>query len=586
MLANIDLLGGKVNYKVFGRSTFRIPFGGFLTLALLCTYSYFIFDIIVSFIKRETPRVTFENIKSLDPPSYPLKDMEFFMAYRVVLPGYDVNELFNITANYHEIKQAKNLYSIKEKSIPISKLGITSFKDQEYIYENLNLEENKAWSLDFKQDMSLKGSQVAKNFNYVTIKIDLLSLDDDYLFKIYDILQKNSLTLQVFFSDISIKFTNYTNPYSNFISFFEDDVSMTNHKYTSLEFSIQNMTIDSGYSFKQEYTTTIESMFHVSSIKVSNRAESQKNIYTTQIILNKLRATYIVTYMKIPELVSIIGGNFTVLYIIFGAINNYVNRYILNTKIIESVFTLDRDFEDELKNKSNKKGDPHSSLELSKEQNVSNSKSPGSERKFNEDNVEENGDKSQDQKNDNSSLDKTNRSNNVFNQNKKSKTVIIKKLNRRKVYKDQFFSFEDMMFTLFFFCFRAGKVKKRYDLFSKAKSYISIYMDVINLTKKVIEVDLIKYLILNPTQMPILDIIGKPFLTLNEKKLDKNKFSHCYLDYAKLGVRSDYEMKHMNAYDKDKIVFAFNALKNKDQLSIIDRKIISSCEENLDLLRS
>jgi hypothetical protein len=585
MLSNIDLLGGKVNYKVFGRSTFRIPFGGFLTLLLLCTFCYFIMDIFIPFLKRETPRVTVENLKTLDPPIYHLKANNFFMAYRLILPGYNVDELFNITATYHEISQGKNFTTHNKKSIPLRKVTIGDFQDQEYVYENLNLEDSKTWVLDFDQDMSLKGSAVAKYFNYVAIQVDLLSLEDEYLFKIFDILQENTATLQVFFSDISIKLTNYTKPYSNFISYFQDDVSMTNHKTTSLEYSTQNMTIDSGYAFKAQYSTTIQTMFQISSIKVSNRAGMQKNIYTAQVILNKLRNNYLVTYMKIPELVSIMGGIFTVLYLFFGALNNYVNKYILNTKIIESVFTLDRDFEEELKNNFNKKGNPNSSLELSKEQPNSNVKSPGSERKFHEENIDEIEDKSQEQKNDNSSLDKSNRSNNVFTQNKKTKTVVIKKTKKRKVYKDEFFSCEDMMFTLFLFCCRTSRVKKRHELFQKAKRYMNIYMDVINLTKKVIEVDLIKYLILNPTQLPILDIIGKPYLTLNEKNLDKNKFSHSYLDYARLGMRSDYEMKHMNTYDKDKIVLAFNTLKNKEQLSIIDRKIISSCEENLELLR-
>jgi hypothetical protein len=579
MLDKLDLLGGKVTYKIFGHSYFRIPFGGFLTLILFSSFSYFLIDIIVPFIKRDTPRVTLENLKTLDPPPYNLYNNKFFLAYRVNIPGVDVNKIFNITASYHEVQSSKNSIKHVSKSIGLRKAELSDFVEQEYVYENLGIEASAAWVLDFDTNMYLKGSAVAKVFSYVAIEVNLWGLDDDTLGFVYYSLANSTATLQIFFSDISIRLTNYTKPYTNFVSFFQDDISMFNHKSASLEFSTQNITLDLGYAFKSSYDTIIQTMYQISNVKVSSRGESQKNVYTANIILNKLSNNYIVSYMKIPELFSLIGGTFSVLYFTFSALNGYVNDYILNVKLIENVFNLDRQLDD-LKGKevnSSKVKQDFENFEMSNSPDIKNPNS-NSERKLRNDFLHDEEGHNNNELNI-SELDKSGKS------LKKGKTVIIKKKSRRKVFRDKFFTWEDSIFTLFLFCCKSAKIKRRHELYEKAKQCMSTYMDVIKVTKKLIEVDIIKYLILNPNQQAILGIIGKPYITLNEKTLDKNKFSHSYLDYARIGMRSDYNMKNMEQHEKDRIIFAFNELKAKDVYSIIDRKLISSCEGNLDLVK-
>ncbi len=140
---------------------------------------------------------------------------------------------------------------------------------------------------------------------------------------------------------------------------------------------------------------------------------------------------------------------------------------------------------------------------------------------------------------------------------------------------------------LFFCCFRLGdkRLKKQY-LYEKAKKHIDNYMDILKVTRKFIEIDYLKYLILNEDQLLVSKIIGKPFITLNNKDLHQTKFNNSCLRFSENLFYGDYQMKNFKEEVKKEISDAFQRIENKSSQSIVDKKLILSAKDNIDLVES
>jgi hypothetical protein len=585
----IDMLGGKIGYKIDGQSSYKIHFGGFLTIIITGMYLYFLTMMLIPFLERSIPRISFQNYKDFDPPSFLLKD-KMKMAFKINFPGappeknISYTNLFNFNATYFTINSTENIKTVSSE-IKYQKSNVKDYNGLETLFSKLKLEDSL--NLVFEKNMVLEGSPISEVYSYFKIDIYLKNYTQQGSNEFLALTSQYGCNLQIFYSDISLQLSNYTSPFFNFISFYQDDISFYETRKAVIDFSLNSLTEQDGYLFYDNSAQRNEFLIHQSSSMKFNPRIMEMGfsdpvlLYSVTVNLNKLRTDYVRSYMMVPELLSILGGNLYFLLYLFGLIYNYVNEYLFNLRMIEETFELDRDglgqfeiIQPRIKKKISK-------FELVHLERLDDHSVTAGNAQSNNVSVT------------NNNATATHHSNNISHDDlpdkkkkKKSNQIvpIIKK--RRPESGKSYFSSGDICQHLFLFWMSpTQRSERKRSMYIKAKSQIDAYMDILSVTKRLIEIDLLKYLIFNEEQFQVCGMIGKPYISLNETHLDKNKFAHSYLDFADIRMKSNYELAKMNPEKKLKISHCFEKISKKDKKSIIDKKLIDSVEDNIDLLK-
>jgi len=99
--------------------------------------------------------------------------------------------------------------------------------------------------------------------------------------------------------------------------------------------------------------------------------------------------------------------------------------------------------------------------------------------------------------------------------------------------------------------------------------------------KKNIEIDLIKFLIMNSDQINLYNLIKKPLITLNNKK--KNDFDRIYEECSKKKLYSAIELKNMKYEEKLLFKKSYQNILEKQNISI-NRKLKKMIDERLSIM--
>ena len=138
------------------------------------------------------------------------------------------------------------------------------------------------------------------------------------------------------------------------------------------------------------------------------------------------------------------------------------------------------------------------------------------------------------------------------------------------------------LFTIYsnffsYFCFHCSKYQKRkYELIINAKKKINYYREIFNYIKAMHEIDLFKYCLLDKEQFIIFDYLSRPTYKVDGKKNDDL-------------IYHEFE-KEQNAFSKigkkeiDKICDAYNVIRNKEELTFEDLKLLRLLNAEIDYL--
>jgi hypothetical protein len=153
--------------------------------------------------------------------------------------------------------------------------------------------------------------------------------------------------------------------------------------------------------------------------------------------------------------------------------------------------------------------------------------------------------------------------------------------NNKKVEKN-FFTNSDIMALILPSCFKKSNYySRKVELYQKALRYLQNYIDYTRVVKKTMEIDLLKFLLLDYDQINMYNLIKRPFITLDKKtsetpRCDLSNFSEVFAYYSNSCPKSSYDMKFLPK--ESKVLyneFYYNFL-NKEEKSDIDLKIINS----------
>ena len=138
------------------------------------------------------------------------------------------------------------------------------------------------------------------------------------------------------------------------------------------------------------------------------------------------------------------------------------------------------------------------------------------------------------------------------------------------------------LFTIYsnffsYFCYHCSKYQKRkYELIINAKKKINYYLEIFNYIKAMHEIDLFKYCLLDKEQFIIFDYLSRPPYKIDGKKNDDL-------------IYHEFE-KEQNAFSKigkneiDKICNAYNIIRNKEDITFEDLKLLRLINAEIDYL--
>jgi hypothetical protein len=125
-------------------------------------------------------------------------------------------------------------------------------------------------------------------------------------------------------------------------------------------------------------------------------------------------------------------------------------------------------------------------------------------------------------------------------------------------------------------------------MFDHGMSSINRYLNIDKLTRKLMEIDLIKYLLLDKHQLNVVNLISLPLIENFKKKLNNDL---CYRsNFGKINEEGLSSKEDFLAFKEDKLRDIQNSFLNLNQRSLnkskdtIDKKILESSISNFCFL--
>lgn len=120
-------------------------------------------------------------------------------------------------------------------------------------------------------------------------------------------------------------------------------------------------------------------------------------------------------------------------------------------------------------------------------------------------------------------------------------------------------------------CFRSYEEKYKTEIFKKGKKMIKYHMNILSYIRKMQEIDILKYLLLDDDQIKLFNFLSKPSVSLIDKKdIYDNLVQKFNVD--------------INREEIDKIYGSFKDLSNKNILSDVDKKLLKFFSDEVENL--
>ena len=113
------------------------------------------------------------------------------------------------------------------------------------------------------------------------------------------------------------------------------------------------------------------------------------------------------------------------------------------------------------------------------------------------------------------------------------------------------------------------KLRRKYDLYKKSKSYVLDVMDITFIIQKIEELEKLKIVLFNPQQLALFNFISKEFISLNEDKIKNHKLSN-----IKSLLNSKEDLIHQ-------IIEVKNKINSNIKVEKYDKKLFELINEEL-----
>ncbi len=512
LLTDIDFCCSIVGLSYKGNQRYKSWLGGVLSIAIVISFIIIVTYYLNEFFSRSTSKMAFEDMKYWNAPENHLSK-DFTLAVMMQYKG--VNQFRDdliMTEAYYYNKTESNLNISRLNFIPCDR---SLFINNEEYFDKLELE--KAKCINFT-NITIEGTSVTDILKYVQIKY-LLCLDGKECHprdEQEELFQELKPITYIYFLDTAFQTNNKKEKVTHFVNYIEVNVTYKNAKVTNIYFSENEMQVDESYFFSSPPKKFIYPMIDSYRDLVSVRTEQQTEALNINLMSSKNKQIISISYMQLSELLANIGALINILMFMIMGLGNYINHYFFQNELMKSLFEFD----------GKKKHHNHHNNAPKEKQSFNGliSKSQNSVTIFKD--------------------TKSVHSFSSAKQKTKKQLTKGKSLTKEKEFKD----IETILFSITFIipCIKHNKAyRKRIEKYFALEKQLSLFQDLLNVYKKIQEIDILKYLLFTKRQLITYENIPKPIIfknKMNEFLAPKKSIIDLYHDKGVITLRKDFDI--------------------------------------------
>ena len=336
----------------------------------------------------------------------------------------------------------------------------------------------------------------------------------------------NSANFAMYMTNLAVDSNNYENPIAYYGKQIYTPISSTTLTYIELLFAHLEFLTDDGFLFENIKETKTVNFVSSRQILTFNN----ETIMQLDLKLDKIKTTYKRKYDTIQEVAANIGGIIQAIMIVMNFIVPSLANLDFRQTLANTLFYFDNN-------------DYHVKFSKGTNMNRSKMKIVSTQIKFKE---------------------KVREIKNGFPRNG---ILPKKKLEIEKLEKNVHITYWEYLFS----CLKTDQTQKKIQLINKGLDMVDNTLDISFIMNKLIELDKLKLLLLNKSQLSLFQIIPKPVISLTKPR----KQTSLHHDFSNL-LNDELNDDKLNA---SRTRTNFHKIKEKEKKTSIDEKLIDLISE-------
>lgn len=330
-LLNLDALGMIVGLRFQGSSRYKTKVGSFFSIVImLVTLITLIYLMNIYFTGSEFTQIG-STIKYWDSQTITMTD-QFQIGVMTKVDGeiFDGNDIWQLEA-YYVNDNIKNKTSSTIK-LSMSNCQSKKWEQVKYQYELLDLD--KAFCLD-TNNLNLKGNYNTEEFSYILLRYNLkLDFDNQNNTKAFQqFIEKNKPVFSMFYPEGSFEVGGHSTAITYYINSINVNLTWMNTNILEINLSLDEMRNSRDNIIYSDFA--VDTFFAVESVKEVSfaRSESDENSAYFKIMSSNVKNINTVNYLSLTVVFARVGGIIQSFLIVI---------YFINDLFSDWLYSLDR----------------------------------------------------------------------------------------------------------------------------------------------------------------------------------------------------------------------------------------------------
>ena len=557
-LKNLDYFAVTFDFRVDRKPKYGSITGGlWFIIFFFIAISYSILRL-KDYLSWQDTKIQFIE-KALDPgPALNFKNLNFSYAVRVTfdndtsLKNTTINDLFILEHSFTTVKDGSGKQKIKGSSRSCKNADFYNRTSDYSIFKRQLIEDFDCF--DFYDNFTLKGIYTDSEMSYSEI---LLKINDKY-FDDYKNLEKifndNQFKFTLYYIDTFNDVSNYTKSVFYKIDAIYSYLDLQSYKRTNVNFQQFNYSEDQNLFYNDYKKETFMKLFSSQEIPASIQNRETSGLGEDRKYLNKfiLRAVNNVknvklSFVKIPEFLATLSGLLVNLLLILSFLMINLNKFEAKQKIMSKMMKYKDLIKDDTKNSLDylaKKFKKHNNTEMRNSVNsrsMNKNKISDGEIILSEDGKKIIGHEEY-----------------LINKSEEFPRGKIKKKN------ESFFIIK--LSDIFCFVFCCKSLSNKHKIFQNAEKKFNHNIDLVTFMKKMQEVEILKYLLLDADTLQLMNFISKPCVSLSNEVIQDEEYKQFFEN------REDYN--NLSKKNIDVVKKSYDKISAKQNISFTENRII------------
>jgi hypothetical protein len=552
------------------------------------------------FISLSDNKIQFIEKATNPGPELNFKENNFSYAVRLTfdndssLANTTISDLFIIEHSYTLKKDGKTINKITGNPRPCSNKDFFNKSEEYPIFQRTNIEDFNCF--DLYDNFTLKGIYTDKEMSYSEVLISINPIYFANYTYVEEIFNENQFKFTIYYIDTFNDVSNVTQSVFYKVDAIYSYLDLNYYKRYNMDFQKFNFSEDKNLFYndykEQTYMKIFEKLEILSPISNREKSKLADNTKLNKFIIRAINDSKIVklSYVKIPDFLAGLSGLLVnmllVLTILITTLNRFEAKQSIMNKIMKYKDTVKENNQSTLDYLNNKFKDLNQFYTGSQTQihAINNEEKDKGNTKEKDANFIQNLNIINIEKNENLNekefeKDVTLQFNKIENNTGREESFLDKSIERKyskgsKNSNKKFNSerslnlnpFSIKISDIFCFIFCCKSIKKKQKIFVNAEKKFNHNIDLVTFMKKMQEIEILKYLLLDRDTLRLMNFIAKPCISLTNKKIEDEEYQE-FFDISD----SNTKMSNENI---DNIKASYDKILKKQEISFTEKRIL------------